>query len=49
LRGTLTIPRALIPTDPTVFSVLPSLSIPAGDQIYFYTAQSQLAVRIVGQ
>ena len=50
MRGTITIPRASIPTAPTVFSVLPALTIPTGlSQELYYTAQSQLSVRIAGQ
>lgn len=49
IRGTVTILRSLLPAAPVTFSVLPLLNIPAGDQKLFYTAQSQLSVRIAGK
>lgn len=51
MRGTISVPRSVLPTAPVIFSVNPVLntSLPSGTQRYFYTAQSQLSVRIAGQ
>lgn len=51
MRGTISVPRSVLPPDPVVLSINPVLttSLSSGTQRYFYTAQSQLAVRIVGQ
>jgi len=47
IRGTISVPRASLPTDPVVISVYPALSV--SNPNYYYIAQSQLSVRIAGQ
>jgi hypothetical protein len=47
VRGTLSIPRTSIPTDPVVFSITPTLPVLSINA--YYIAQSQLSVRIAGQ
>jgi hypothetical protein len=52
MRGTISVPRALLPSDPVALFTNVALhknGAPISSQRYFYTAQSQLSVRIVGQ
>ena len=50
VRGTISIPRASLPTDPVIISVTPVLSLVlTAENPVAYITQSQLSVRIAGQ